>query len=109
MFNHCSGCDGTVAWKIGDTGKMLVVMYSCPYSFDFYTNWCGVGIFDVSRDEDFYQLMYYGAEDSFKRKDYYYDADEVRYSDDDRYEVSATMGNTHKAEIQVRLYFIMKL
>ena len=27
-----TGCSGTIAWKIGKTNKMLVVMYSIPYS-----------------------------------------------------------------------------
>ena len=45
--------------------------------------------------------MYYESETSFKRKDFYYDADEVRYEGDDQWEVSATMSTHHQPEIQV--------
>ena len=80
---------------------MVVVMYSIPYSFDLHTNWCGVGIFDINHDVDFFQLMYYDTEDKFKRKDYYYDSDELCYDGDDRFEVSATMSTHHTPDIKV--------
>ena len=30
-----TGCTGTAAWTIGDTNKMLVEMYSVPYSHTY--------------------------------------------------------------------------
>ena len=31
-----TGCTGTAAWRIGDSGEMLVVMWSVPFD----QNWC---------------------------------------------------------------------
>ena len=31
-----TGCTGTATWKIGDTGKMLVVMWSIPFDQNWY-------------------------------------------------------------------------
>ena len=47
------GAEGVVTWKIGNTGKMLAVMWSLPYSrvsglVRFYNNQLGVGVFDVA-------------------------------------------------------------
>merc|ERR1712173_88427 len=42
-----TGIAGTVAWEIEGTNKMLVVMYSVPYSQDFHSNWLAVGIFHL--------------------------------------------------------------
>ena len=76
-------------------------MYSVPYSFDLHSNWCGVGIFHVGQHEDLFQKMYYNAEVSFRRKEFYHNTDELRYEGDDQFEVSATMGTSHKPDIQV--------
>ena len=76
-------------------------MYMCPYSFDLYSNWCGVGIFNEDESHDYFQLMYYEAEKSFRRKSFYYDTDEIRYEGDSQFEVSATMATDHTPDIQV--------
>ena len=94
-----TGCTGTVAWKIGTTNKMVVVMYSVPYSHDWHSNWCGVGIFDVQETSNFFEKMYNDQEVNFKRKDFYRDQDAVTYRDAD-FEVNATMGTSHKSTIQ---------
>lgn len=95
-----TGCTGTVAWKIGTTNKMVVVMYSVPYSHDFHSNWCGVGVFDVQETSNFFEKMYNGHEENFKRKDFYYDQDPVTYKNAD-FTINATMGTSHKSTIQV--------
>ena len=81
---------------------MVVVMYSVPYSHDFHSNWCGVGIFDVTDTSDFFNMMYSGSEVEFRRKDFYNNTNTVKYEEDERFEVSATMGTTHKSDIQVK-------
>ena len=81
---------------------MVVVMYSVPYSFDFYSNWCGVGIFDVTDTSNFFDMMYSGSEVGFRRKDFYNNTNTLIYEDDKRFEVSATMGTSHKSDIQVK-------
>ena len=83
--------------KLGD---LLVVMYSVPYSHDFHSNWCAVGIFKKGDTSDHYNTMYYNAEHGFKRKDFYGNVDPVVYEDSD-YTVTANMGTSHKPEIQV--------
>ena len=95
------GCVGTVAWKIGNTGKMVVVMYSVPYSRDFHSNWCGVGIFYEEDTSEYFDKMYYGSIDNFARKDFYNDTNTVRYEDDSDWEISATMATNHTPDIQV--------
>jgi len=105
VSNTATGCSGTASWTIGNKSheKMLVVMYSIPYSHDFHSNYCAVGIFDKRDTTDFFNLMYYKTEQGFKRKDFYRDADPAIHNDSN-YIVTATMGSNHKPEIQVRLY-----
>jgi len=99
-----TGCAGTVSWKIGNTDKILVVMYSLPYSHDFHSNWCGVGIFDVQDTTDFFDKMYNGSEVDFKRKDFWSDLTPVEYTDNSMFRVTASMGASHKADVTVQLY-----
>ena len=96
-----TGCTGTVAWKIGKTNKMVVVMYSVPYSHDWHSNWCGVGIFDVQETSNFFEKMYNDQEVNFKRKDFYRDWDPVTYKNAN-FTVNATMGTSHKSTIQAK-------
>jgi len=101
--NSATGCVGTISWKIGDTNKMLVVMYSVPYSHDWHSNWLGVGIFKLADTSNHYNIMYHNKESGFKRQSFYASADPIVHKDAN-YLVSASMGTTHKAEIQVQLY-----
>jgi len=39
-----TGCAGTVSYLIGNTNKILTIMYSVPYSHDLYSNWLGFWI-----------------------------------------------------------------
>merc|ERR1711872_342057 len=98
-----TGCSGTVSWTIGDSDKILVVMYDVPYSHDFYSNHCAVGIFDKGDTGGHYKMMRYNEDECFKKKDFYYDVDPVGVEIDD-FTVVATMGSSHKPEIEVRLY-----
>ena len=95
-----TGCSGTIAWKIGKTNKMLVVMYSVPYSHDFHSNWCGVGIFDIGDTENHFTKMYYEGETTFARKEFYYDSLPVVYKGE-QFSVHAVMDKTHKSNIKV--------
>ena len=52
VSDTATGCVGTVSWKLGDWDKMLVVMYSVPYSHDFHSNWLAVGIFNIEDTTD---------------------------------------------------------
>ena len=52
--NTATGCVGTVAWTLGNTGKMMVVMYSVPFSHDCHKNWLAVGIFTIEGTDDYF-------------------------------------------------------
>jgi len=54
--NTATGCAGTISYKIGDTRRIFTIMYSVPYSHDFYSNWLGFWIhgeneFDADQKE----------------------------------------------------------
>jgi len=79
-----TGCVGSIAWSIGDTGKILVVMYSVPYDSNLYSNCLLVGFFDVTQKDknynhqhrnivEFYKMMYHDYQVDSTRKDFYWD------------------------------------
>ena len=100
-----------VKWNIGDTGKMVVVMYDKPWSTLFHTNILAIGIFpkiDVVTEEDlnsFYNKIYSEDEDGFQRK-YFPGLDgwssPVRYRDDLDFMVDGAMGDAPKSSINER-------
>ena len=98
-----TGCEGTVSWKIGNTSRMLVVMYSVPYSHDFHSNWCGAGVFTEQDTSGFLDKMYNGNEVGFKRKEFYDDVTPLTYEGDADFYVEASMGSSHKSEIEVSI------
>ena len=92
-----------MSWRIGNTNKMLVVMYSVPYDHNLYSNWCGVGIFDFVADTSgYFDMMYNNTERGFKRKDFWSNLDPLTYKEDSMFVVQATMDNNHKPDIKVR-------
>jgi len=101
-MDTATGCAGTVAWTIGNSGKMLVVMYSVPYSHDFSTNWCGVGIFNKADTSKHFNMMFYDGEQGFKRKQFYYDTNSVSYSNSG-YTMEAEMDQSHTPTIKIKL------
>lgn len=95
-----TGCAGTVSWKIGNTGRMLVVMYSVPYSHDWHSNWCGAGVFVEQDTSGFFERMYNGSEVGFKRKEFYNNRQPLSYKDTD-FSLHASMGSSHKPTVEV--------
>ena len=65
------------SWDIDKLRKKLVLMYSIPFDQNLYSNWIGVGIFDLSDSGDKFAQMYYQPEESFKRKAFYTDVTPV--------------------------------
>jgi len=96
------GCVGTVSWKIGDTNRKLVVMYSVPFNHDYYSNVCAAGIFALNATIDF-DMMYYKSENGFKRKDFWKDLTALTYDKDSMFVVTASMGSNHRPHIKVQL------
>ena len=95
-----TGCEGTVSWKIGNTSRMLVVMYSVPYDHNFHSNWCGTGVFTEQDTSGFFEKMYNDNEIGFKRKEFYHNIEGLSYKDLD-YSVHASMDSSHKPTIEV--------
>ena len=52
-----------------DYNAVLAVMFSVPFDYNLYSNWCGAGIFyrGTDCDNDLFDLMYYGNEMNFVR------------------------------------------
>ncbi|CAL8391192.1 unnamed protein product [Arctogadus glacialis] len=52
-----------------DYNAVLAVMFSVPFDYNLYSNWCGAGIFNrgTDCDNDLFDLMYYGSEMGFVR------------------------------------------
>jgi len=101
-----TGCTGTAAWKIGDSGEMLVVMWSVPFDQNWYSNWCAVGILPVEEDTSrLWEKMYYEPEVGFKRMEFTNSTDPytgVVYKEHPDYAVTGFMDSSHKAYMVVR-------
>ena len=52
-----------------DYNAVLAVMFSVPFDYNLYSNWCGAGILNrgTECDKDLFDLMYYGSEMGFVR------------------------------------------
>ena len=80
-------------------------MWSCPYNFNHYSNWLGIGLTEsgYSSQKDWYNQMYYGNSGNgltFIRKDYYYDTNTIHMRDD-TFEITGTMGTSHKTTAHI--------
>merc|ERR1712179_106516 len=103
-----SGVSGVVKWNIGDTGKMVVVVYDKPWSMIYNFNTLALGIFpkkDVVTDEDFmsfYNKMHYGEyEDGFHRDIF---GSGIINEDDPDFAVHGVMEDAPKGLILIQLY-----
>jgi len=100
-----TGTTGTVSWTIGKTNKMLVVMYSVPWDRNLYSNWCGVGIFDVGDTRANFDTMYYKSADTlFDKKEFYHNLDPFVFKGAEGFDVEAEMDASHMSKIMVKLY-----
>ncbi|KAK3599913.1 hypothetical protein CHS0354_022498 [Potamilus streckersoni] len=106
--DSATGTSGTVSWLIEGQSRRIVVMWSAPYDFNFYSNWLGVGItsrgetFNAQGNSWFYQ-MYYGSNSrslGFSRSEYYWESNPVIYQDD-LIQLSATMSTGHQAQVKM--------
>ncbi|XP_030622882.1 bryoporin-like [Chanos chanos] len=84
------------------SNKLIAVMFSVPFDYNFYENWLAVGIFDQTQtcDEELFNLMYYGSGTNFKRgraKD-----GEIKLKIDS-VEIKAAMSNEYMAILRVEV------
>lgn len=80
-------------------------MWSDPYSFDFHSNWLGVGLTDpgYAEHKDWFEQMYSGSNGfglKFVRAEYYYNTNTIKV-DDGVFEVTGTSGTSHKTKAVV--------
>lgn len=59
--NTATGCAGTVSYLIGNTKKILTIMYSVPYSHDLYSNWLGFWIHGEDEFDEFDRQVVVGC------------------------------------------------
>merc|ERR1712012_192233 len=101
-----TGCVGVAAFKIGSDDDTVCIMYSIPYDQNLYSNWLAVGITDNDRvpltGNTLFNKMYYETEDFFKRKDFYYDSNEVSFERGD-FKVTGEMTKHHRCEITIKI------
>ena len=98
------GSCGISSWIIDDnkdTPKRFVVMWSAPFSFNFYSNWLGTGIKESAVNESTFGKMYYNPETWFHRREYYKSCDELLY-EDQGFKVRGSMGTNHTPVIKLR-------
>ncbi|XP_052067710.1 tereporin-Ca1-like [Mytilus californianus] len=101
-----TGTSGTVSWLINGTDRRLVIAWSAPFNFDFYSNYLILGLTNKGykkHNKTWFQTMYYEKEDEamvFKRVKCRFTSNEVMI-DDDLFEVTGTMDTSHKPEIKV--------
>ena len=100
--NSSNGVSGVVSWNIGDTNKMVVVMYEKPCS---NKNSLAVGIFPKGDLTGFFDKMNSGEEQGFERH-YYPNTDGVlspiEYKKDPNFVVTGNMGDAPEGSINVR-------
>ena len=95
-----------MAWNIVGTMDRLVVTYSCPYNFDFYSNILAVGIYtnEDNSGNRLFKRMYHGKKfPHFQRKTFRNKQTPINFEYGD-YQIYATMGSSHKPQIKVWLF-----
>ena len=97
------GVSGVVSWDIGNTNKMVVVMYAKPWSAALGSCTLAVGIFPKGDLTGFFNKMYSGEEQNFMRDYYGTDSPEgpIRYRDDPDFMIQGNMGDANQANINV--------
>jgi len=99
-----SGVSGVVSWDIGDTGKMLVLLYDKQGSDLGHKSMLAIGIFPRGDLTTLYEKMHSGEEDGFKRQTF---PDQgggirpIRFGDDPDYKAVGQMGDAPKSLIDV--------
>jgi len=82
--------------------KRVHIMYSAPYSFDFYSNWLALALTTSSVGLDAEEM--YDEDPSFMAKREYYDMVRPARICREGLCISGTMGTSHKTIVHINLY-----
>ena len=117
MISHkasgtATGVYGTASWLIESTvasqQRRLVVMWSAPYDFNLHSNTLAVGITTPGQTTHpvgptWFDKMYYDEKVDvlpYLKKEFLRDFSPIMFEDDE-YQVVATMGSSHKAQVKI--------
>lgn len=109
---QCTGFSGVAAWKICgadmEQDLNLVILWSAPFNFDYYSNWLAVGL-NEGRLEGVkprtFTEMYYENETWFRRKEFFKDTNPLVFRSG-RFEVRGIMGTSHGCEARIELNMV---
>nr|AXS67883.1 coluporin-11 [Colubraria reticulata] len=107
--NVAYGTYGTVSWEVSGKDHRFVVMWSAPFSFDFYSNWMGLGLTErwktsVAFGDDLFKEMYGDTkiqDFTYLNKDFFSDLNPVNLKLHG-FNMTGTMTSGHHAEITVK-------
>lgn len=90
--------------------KLIDIMFSVPYDYNFYANWLGIGVFpkEVACDHELFDLMYNKDEQGFVRQKAY-GAGIAYKGGPGSVDIRACMNDEGKAIIKMELYDSMGL
>ena len=105
-----TGSYGTVSWLVDVNGQRqrIVVMWSVPYDYNWYSNWLAVGITNTVTHPAgglWYDNMYNRDDtpnNDFNRKKFRNNLDDLVFNLG-RFEIVARMGNGHKTQVTVEV------
>nr|AXS67895.1 coluporin-23 [Colubraria reticulata] len=103
------GTYGTVSWVVSGKDQRFIVMWSAPYSFNWYSNWLGLGMTPkghtkVAIRNTWFIEMYYTGGNKYLRhtiKEFYKDVNPVTFRMYG-FKIVGTMTSGHHTEILVK-------
>lgn len=105
-----TGTTGVAAWKVGDTGMNLVIMWSAPYNFNHHDNVLAIGFSTgtITLDKETVYEMYEKDETWFERKAFNCGASAITInSRSGRFRAVGIMGSAHKCEAKIEFQPLM--
>ena len=97
-----TGSYGTLSWDIN--GKQVIVMWSAPFNFDFYSNTLAVCIaehYGNNHSESSFHEMYNEEKDYFTREEYRNSTRNILKTVDGIICVHGSMSTTHKPVVEI--------
>ena len=106
-LNFATGTTGVVTWDIRDQDLTLVVMWSAPFNFDFYSNCFAIGLKRTFSDvnESLYHELYGTQRTWFVRKEMYPPQFHLQpvSTRNGNFCVTGIMGTGHRCYLDIKL------